>query len=194
MIDINELRDRNAIPAQMNLILQAGATWKDLAAWMRAYMISTFEGLNDQETIRERLSKIPMELGNVLGIYFGDQISNTYTDLFSNYITSVEALIEAQRNDDDAAVNGYMEQIHGNIHQRTAMLSEMNPYWQESEWRALFFRFLILTIDEANAFLAGDYIKSTETYEALLSHASEMGNYFLNGLYQSAAIPQMPMQ
>lgn len=189
MISVNELKDMDTILGQMNLMFKAGMAWRDLATWIRAYIISTFTGLNDQDAIRQRLNRIPMEFGNILRLFFGDQVSNAYTSLFSSYVTSLESLIDAQKNDDDAAVNGFMEQIHDNIHQRSAMLSEINPFWQESEWRALFFRFLLLTIDESNAFLSGDYVKSTEIFDTLLSHAAIMGDYFSNGLYRKATTP-----
>jgi hypothetical protein len=182
MININELKDMDTISGQMNLIFKAGMTWKDLATWLRAYIISKVAGLSDQETVQQRLNKIPMEFGNIFRLFMGDQISNAYTNLLSSYITSIESLINAQKNGDDAAVNGYMEQIHENIHQRAVMFSEINPFWQESEWRALFFRYLLLTIDESNAFLSGDYVKSTEIFDTLLSHATIMGDYFSNGL------------
>jgi hypothetical protein len=198
VINISELNDTDTIPGQMNLIFKAGMNWRDLATWIRAYIISTFAGLNDQEAVRQRLNQIPTEFGNIFRLFFGDQISSAYTDLFSSYITSLESLIDAQKNDDDAAVNGYMEQIHDNIHQRSAMLSEINPFWQESDWRALFFRYLLLTIDESNAFLAGDYVKSTEIFDTLLSHITTMSDYFSNGLYQyitsSNTEPQIPQQ
>lgn len=198
MINMNELKDMDTISGQMNLIFRAGMNWRDLATWLRAYIISTFAGLSDQEAIRQRLNKIPMEFGNIFRLFFGDQISNTYTNLLSSYITSILSLIDAQKNGDDAAVNGYMEQIHGNIHQRAAMLSEINPFWQESEWRALLFRYLMLTIDESNAFLSGDYVKSTEIFDKLLSHTTIMGDYFSNGLYKyiasGNAAPQIPIQ
>ena len=198
MININELKDIDTISGQMNLISKAGMTWRDLATWIRAYITSTFAGLSDQEAIRQRINKIPMELGNIFRLFFGDQNSNAYTNLFSSYITSVESLINAIKNGDDAAVNNYMAQIHDNIHQRTAMLSEINPFWQESEWRALFFRYLILTIDESNAFLSGDFVKSAEIFDTLLSHTAIMGDYFSSGLYKyitsGNAEPQIPIQ
>lgn len=183
MINLNELNDMETISGQMNLISKAGMTWRDLATWIRAYIISTSAGLSDQEAIRQKLYQIPLEFGNVIRLFFGDQISNTYTDLFSDYVTSVESLIDAQKNGDDNAVNAYMEQIHHNIHYRSALLSEINPFWQESEWRALFFRYLLLTIDESNAFFSEDDAKSTEIFDILLSHAAIMGDYFANGLY-----------
>jgi hypothetical protein len=198
MININELKDIDAISGQMNLISKAGMIWKDLATWIRAYIISTFAGLGDQEAVRQRINKMPMEFGNIFKLFFGDQISNTYTNLLSSYITSIESLIDAQKNADDTAVNGYMEQIHDNIHQRADILSKINPFWQESEWRALFFRYLLLTIDESNAFLSRDYVKSTEIFDTLLSHATIMSDYFLNGLYKyitsSNTEPQIPIQ
>lgn len=184
MIHIKELKDMDTISGQMNLILRAGMTWRDLATWLRAYIISTFAGLSDQEVVRQRLNKIPLEFSNIFTLFFGDQISNTYTNLLSSYITSIESLIDALKNGDDTAVNGYMEQIHHIIHQITAMLSEINPFWQESEWRALLFRHLMLTIDESNAFLSGDYVKSTEIFDTLLSHDAETVDYFSNGLFK----------
>ena len=185
MIRKNELNGPDTV--QMDTINQAGMIYRNLAAWMRAYMISTIQELSDQTQIRQRLSQIPVEFGNFMRLYFGDEIANTYTTLFSDYIASVEMLIDAQKRDDDNAVTGYMEQIHHNLHQTAAMLSQINPFWQESEWRALFFRYLLLTIDETNALLAGDDTKGTGIYETLLSVAMKMADYFSNGMQQYIA-------
>lgn len=156
--------------------------WNDMAAWLRAYIISTVWELSDRETVRQKLSRMPMEFVNHLRLFLGDQNSNAFADLLSGFISYLEAIIDALKNGDDAAVNEYMEQIHEVIHHTTAMLSQINPFWQESEWRDQFFRFLILTIDEANAFLSGDYVKSTEIFDTLLSHAARMSDYFSYGL------------
>ena len=189
MIHINEQKEMGAASGPMNLVLQAGMIWSDLATWLRAYIISTFTELSDQEAVRKRINQIPMDFNQIFKLFFGDQAAKEYTDLFNDYIDSVESLIDAQKIGDDAAVNEYMAQIHDNIHRRAAMLSQVNQFWQESEWRALFFRYLLLTIDEANAFLAGDYVKSTEIFDTLLSVAKKMGDYFISGLnhYRSSS-------
>lgn len=158
--------------------------WRDLAEWLRAYIISTVWELSDRDTIRGRLNTIPSEMGDNFGLSFGDQISDDYTNLLSSFIAFIEAIIDAQKTGDDAAVNQYMEQVHDIIHHATAMLSQINPFWQESEWRAMFFKFLILTIDETNAFLSGDNVKGNKIFEALLSLAAIMNDYFSNGLYE----------
>jgi hypothetical protein len=181
MIHKNELNDMNNQAGWMDLILKEGMVWKDLAELIRVY-ITTSAG--DQEALRQRLSQIPTEFGDIFRLFFGDEISNAYTNLFSDYITSLEALIDAQKNDDDNAVNSYMGQIHDNIHLQSDFLSKINPFWQESEWRALFFKYLLMTIDEANAFISGDQAKSTEIYNKLLSQAAIMFDYFSKGLYQ----------
>ncbi|MDF2653698.1 MAG: hypothetical protein K0R19_172 [Bacillota bacterium] len=182
MIRKNELNRSDTV--QMETINQAGMVYRNLAAWMRAYIISTIQGLSDQAQIRQRLSQIPMEYVNFMRSYFGDDIANTYNTLFSDYIAFVELLIDAQKRDDDNAVNGYMEQIHHNLHHTAAILSQINPFWQESEWRALFFRYLLLTIDETNALIAGDNTKSADIYETLLSVAMKMADYFSSGMQQ----------
>lgn len=182
MIRKNELNGTNT--GEMDAIRQAGWIFRDLAEWMRAYMITNFEGRSDLDAVQQRLSQMPMEFSNILRLYFGNEIAATYTNLFSDYIALVEAMIDAQKNGDDNAVNGFMEQIHHNLHHSAMILSQINPFWQENEWRALFFRYLLLTIDEANALLSGDDRKSTEIYETLLSVAMRMADYFVNGLSQ----------
>ncbi|QOX62661.1 hypothetical protein FRZ06_04510 [Anoxybacterium hadale] len=194
MIHKNELNGADINTGEMDAIRQAGWVFRDLAGWMRAYMISSFEELSDLDAVRLRLTQMPMEFGNILRLYFGNEMADTYTTMFSDYIASVEAMIDAQKNGDDNAVNGYMEQIHHNLHHSSMILSQINPFWKESEWRALFFRYLLLTIDEANALLSGDDRKSAEIYETLLSVATQMANYFVNGLSQYIDSNMSPVQ
>lgn len=186
MLNKMEQSNRNIISEQMNLIFKAGMNWRDLATWIGAYIVNEFSGLGDQEAVRQRLYRIPMEFSTSLRLFFGEEISqyaDRYATLFSEYINLLEYLIHALKNGDDAAVNEYMEQIHHNIHYRSEILSEILPFWQESEWRSLSFRYLFLIVDEVNAFLSGDFLKGTEIFDTLLSQAGLMGDYYSNGLY-----------
>jgi len=198
LIKINETNDINTTTGQMNLIFKARIFWRDSATWMRAYIISTEEGLEIKDAIMQRLYKLPIEFGNILRMFFGDQVTDNYTKLLSDYITSLKSLLDAQKNGDDYAINESTRQLHENIDQRAAILSKINPFWQESEWKALFDKFLDLTINESTTLLSNDYVRNIEIFDRLLSHTTLMGDYFSDGLYKyitfNSRQPQIPKQ
>lgn len=66
------------ISAQMNFIFRARLLWRDLATWLRAYKVSLYGGVGNTEALSQRLYQIPMEYGNILKVFVGDEVTEQY--------------------------------------------------------------------------------------------------------------------
>lgn len=183
MISINEYIDTSISPPQMNLIFQSRIIWRDLVTWIRAYFISTYTESDDQEAVKQRLYKLPSEYGNVFRIIFGDQITERYSSLLFDSFETLTAYITAQKNGDTDAANYYLKLMYENADQRAAFLSQINPFWQVSEWKRLMYELIHLTTDESSAYLSKEYARSIEIFDRLLTLSSEMGDYYSEGLF-----------
>ncbi|MEL7658651.1 MAG: hypothetical protein AAGU75_22390, partial [Bacillota bacterium] len=71
MISRSKYNDNGISPGQMNLTFKSRLVWRDLVTWIRAYLVSTYMELGDQEAVRQRLYKLPSEFGNIFRIIFG---------------------------------------------------------------------------------------------------------------------------
>jgi len=184
MISVSEHRTTSPgiTPEQMNLILRSSVVWIHFATWIREYLASIYAGFGNQEAVMQRLNRISTEFGNIFGIVFGVHVTEKYINLISDFIKILESFVTAQINGDANAVNEYTKQLYNNADQSAAFLSQINPYWQENEWKSLLYEFIRLTIQESSTLLDKEYTKNIDVFDKILSHTSEIGDYYSQGL------------
>lgn len=182
MIYKSQRKEPNYVTPQTNLIFKARLLWRDLATWFREYLITLFLGAGNLELESNRLYRIPLEYGNLLRVFYGDQIAEQYITLLSNYIITFESLFTALQGNDVNVINEATMRLYQNANERAAFLARINPFWTESEWQSLMYSFTQMTIDQATTFLTGDYTRNIEIYDRILSLTSLIGDYFSEGL------------
>ncbi|MDF2657143.1 MAG: hypothetical protein K0R19_3617 [Bacillota bacterium] len=170
------------ISAQMNFIFRARMLWRDLATWLRAYKVSLYGGVGNSESLSQRLYQIPLEYGNMLRVFVGDEATEKYINLLSQYIILLQSLFIAQINNDVNLIDDLTKQIYRNTKERAALFAQMNPYWSQSEWITLMNAFTQMQIEEATTFLTQDYDRNIEIFDRILSLTTIMGDYFSEGL------------
>lgn len=170
------------ISAQMNFIFRARMLWRDLATWLRAYKVSLYGGVGNSESLSQRLYQIPLEYGNMLRVFVGDEATEKYINLLSQYIILLQSLFIAQINNDVNSIDDLTKQIYQNTKERAALFAQMNPYWSQSEWITLMNAFTQMQIEEATTFLTQDYDRNIEIFDRILSLTTIMGDYFSEGL------------
>jgi len=168
-------------PAQMNLIFRARMLWRNAATWFRAYLANAKAGI-DIQPINEKLYRTNLEYGNVLRVFFGDRITDDYLDHLNRYIEDYQAMFAALMGGDQKAVEEYSRKLYQNIDERAVALAQVNPFWQESEWKNLLYPFTDLLLQEASAIASGDCIKDVSTFDRLLTQSTLIGDYFSEGL------------
>ena len=184
MIGYCQQQDQNDFHGESNLVFRGRMVWRDIATWIREYLIYVYLESEPelQQIIVEKLMSLPQDYGNMLRIFFGDKAANEYTILFTNYITLLIILINAQKNGNADSVNEYTKQLYQNSDERAEYLSKINPFWQRSTLQSLIYNFTGMTIEESTSFLSKDYKKNTKLFERLLSYSSVMGDYLAEGI------------
>lgn len=170
------------VPGEVNLIFRTRMLWRDLATWLRAYLISAFAGFGNYEAVSQRLYRLPLEYGNVLRVFFGDQATEQYITFVSNYIITMQSLMVAQLNHDVNAVNLLTQRAYANVNERAAFLASINPFWSESIWNSLLYSFTSMNLEQSTAMLSKDYARDIEIFDRILSLTTVMGDYFSEGL------------
>lgn len=182
MIHKNQMLDPSYITAQMNFIFRARMLWRDLATWMRSYKVSLYGGVGNTEELSQRLFRIPLEYGNILKVFFGDQATEQFTNLLIQYIAILQALFTAQINNDVNEINNLTQQAYQVVNSIAALLASVNPYWTQSDWITLFSAFTSMQIDEATTFLTKDHTKNIDIFDRIMSFTNIIGDYFSEGL------------
>lgn len=184
MVHINELQEYNLTSGQMNLLFRMRIIWRDIATWIRSYLVSVYQNSDPElkQNIIDKLYNVPMEYVTVLRLFFGDMVANEYSRLLSNYITILISLIDAQQSGDAAAEAEYTKQLYENVDQQVDFLAQINPFWQKEILRSLFYNFTDMTIEESNTFSSQDYSRNVNLFERILNHSTVIGDYLTKGL------------
>ena len=194
-MDDDQIRGRaNITPAEMNLIFRARMIWRDLATWFRAYMIGLYGNIGNVDAVNRRLYEIPVQYGNIFRLFFGDQITEQLIFFVTQYIALYQSLFIARLNNDVESVNKYTQQLYQNIEARAGLFSTVNPYWNENEIASLITSFTNMNVEAAKSLLRGEYNKSIDVFDRLLSYTTVMGDFLSEGLLNYLLYTQQPQQ
>ncbi|HWQ79849.1 MAG TPA: hypothetical protein VN381_13570 [Anaerovoracaceae bacterium] len=169
--------------SQMNLIFNARIYYRRLTTWTRAYILSRYFGIGTSEELFGRLYLESLDIGNMLQIIFGREISEQYSQLLSGFAIAFRDLIDAQQQGNTEAVNENVERLYQNVRERSVFLEGINPYWTAEGYTSIFDAYIQYIIGMANAIASGDYSRDLKLYDELAAHTNRMGDVFAQGLY-----------
>ena len=168
---------------QINQIHDIRMFWFELNHWIRAFMLSRYVGIGDEDEVYARLKQVPADLINNLNQFFGETPGANELQLELNeYIGLIDSLITAQKEGDTDQVDRIVRLLYQNADDKAASVSSINPYWDQAVWKNRLYSNLRSTIDESRMFLTEDYARTMDIYSALLDQAESTGDYFTEGL------------
>lgn len=168
---------------QMKIIFTSRIFWRQLAIRMREYLNSRYLGIGNAEAVFNQLLNTPTEFSGMLKLLFGEDVSEKYNQLLTQYLMIIRDLITAQIDGNHEAINQNVKSLYQNGDIRAASLAPLNPLWNEAEWKNMIATFNNLTIEEANSIASGDYGRNIELYDNLTVQTNIIGDYFAHGLY-----------
>jgi hypothetical protein len=184
--DANPLPERDGrqciTAEQMNEIYSIRMYWFELVTWVRAYMISRYRGIGNENAVMARLKQVSAEYIAALSKIFPDKM-DPYLQLLNIYIDLIDQLITAQLKNNTDEVNRITQSLYENARQRAAYLEKVNPYWDMNEWRRRLYNNLRSTIDESTTFLTADYARNLDIFSTLLDQAESASGYFARGIF-----------
>ncbi len=175
--------DRQCISAeQMNEIYSIRMYWFELVTWVRAYMISRYRGIGNENAVMARLRQASAEYIAALSKIFPDKM-DPYLQLLNIYIDLISQLITVQLENNTEEVNRITLSLYENARQRAAYLEKVNPYWDMNEWRRRLYNNLRSTIDESTTLLTADYARNLDIFSTVLDQAESASGYFARGIF-----------
>lgn len=180
--------------AQMQIIINSRVYWRERAVWLRAMMGSNYLNTGSAEHVFAYIINITQRLTEILIPFFGREISEQYSQLLTQSNIMIRELIEAQLSNDLERINQLVNSLYQNNQERAALLSSINPFWNEVQLKYLMDTYLLLTIEQANALASGNYNNSVFLFDQLMAQADLMGDYFAYGIYSYLTLlPRYPI-
>jgi hypothetical protein len=157
--------------------------WEDHITWTRLVIIGVFEDLPDLNDSVQRLLQNQVDIGNAVKPFYGEEAGNQLTALLTDHILIAAEILQAAKVGDTAALNDATERWYANADDIAEFLHAANPKnWPLEEMRAMMREHLDLTLQEAVAYLEGDYAASIAFYDQVHNQALEMADMLSEGI------------
>lgn len=169
---------------QMNIINDFRTLWGEIAIWVRQYIAATAAGYPNLQATHNRLYRIPISFQDKLKMVFGAQSAEGFQNLLSMHIILTERIIAAIKDGDSEMVNTITAELYRNADQMASYLRQINPFWNEVQWRNPLYNFIAMNLQQAVSFMAGDYERDIDVYDRLIYYSLLLGEYMANGIIQ----------
>jgi hypothetical protein len=168
---------------QMNLLFDTKMFWFDLINWVRAFMLSRFKDVGNEDVVYARLQKVVADFISNLKKIFGESPGVNQLQLELNaYIGLIDSLITAQNAGNSEEIDRITRQLYQNADDIAATLASINPNWDQNEWRTRLYNNLRSTLEESTMFLTEDYARNLDIFSTLMDQAESSSDYFAQGL------------
>lgn len=171
-------------PEQLALISNLRQLWVQLAIWSRSLIVSTAANLGDIPVIVDRLTFLPEAFSGVLGQYFEPQDADRFRELLEEQISTVVALVAAEKADNDQTVNQETENLYSNANRMADFLGSINSHWNPVQWRNLLYTYIQVLLADLVARLAGFYAREIDIFDDLQTQAIASSDYMALGMLQ----------
>lgn len=159
--------------------------WEDHITWTRLVIIGIFADLpaEDVGESTERLLQNQVDIGNAIKPFYGEEAGNQLTALLTDHILIAAEILQAAEDENTTALNDAIARWYANADDIAAFLNAANPEnWPLEEMRAMMREHLNLTLQEAEAYLEGDYAASITFYDQVHNQALEMADMLSEGI------------
>lgn len=168
---------------QMNLIFDTIAVWFDMINWVRAFMLSRYQNVGNENEVFARLQRVQTDFVSNLKKIFGESPGLNQLQLQSGaYIDLIDSLITAQMAGNTEEIDRITRQLYQNADEMAASMASINPNWDQNQWRNRFYSNLRSTLDESTMFLTKDYARNLDIFSNLMDQAESASDYFAQGL------------
>lgn len=169
---------------QLALISNLRQLWMQLAIWSRSLIVSTAGNLGDIQMIIDRLMYLPEAFAKVLGQYFEPQEADQFSELLQEHVSTLTALISAEKNSNDQMVNQETKNLYGNADRMAAYLVSINSYWNLEQWKDVLSDYIEMLLADLVTRLSGNYAREIDIFDDLQTQAIKIADYMSQGMMQ----------
>ena len=157
--------------------------WEDHITWTRLAIISIVNGLADTGSTVDRLFQNQVDIGNAIKPFYGDNAGNQLTTLLHAHIALAAEILTDAKAGNTTGVDSASTRWYANANQIALFLFNANPgNWPLPATQAMLKTHLDLTLNEAVAYLKGDYTGSVQSYDQVHQQILEMADVLSAGI------------
>src|ERR1043165_8934494 len=159
--------------------------WEDHITWTRLAIVSLANDLPDTNATVDRLLQNQTDIGNAIKPFYGDAAGDQLTALLREHILIAAEIIQDAKAGNTAAMNDAIARWYANADDIATFLHNLNPEnWPLDEMKAMMREHLDLTLQEAVAYLHGDYPASVAAYEQVHIEILDMADMLSTGIIE----------
>ncbi len=160
--------------------------WSDHAIWSWQYTVSKLEGLENQQAVANRLQRNLRDISQVIGTYYGQEMSGELMKLLSQHIQIAGKLIEAVKAGHQAEAEEYKRLWHKNAADIARFLSKLNPNWSYEELKRMMNTHLQLMTEGLHAHLNKNWEAEIIAVDKNQHHLNEMADMLALGIMKQS--------
>jgi len=124
-----------------------------------------------------------VDIGDAIKPFYGDEAGDQLTALLTDHILIAAEILQAAKSGDTTALEDAIKRWYTNADDIAVFLNAANPsQWPLEEMKAMMREHLDLTLEEAVAYLQGDYEASIAAYDEVHVQALEMADMLSRGI------------
>lgn len=174
----------------MNTIINYQRAWSEFSTWMRNFMYSTVNNSPDLAAVTNRLYSTQTDFYNLFRVFYGPEVSQYFVNLILSFITSATNVITGVTNHDQEAVNASTVQWYQNADTLAAFLAQINPFWDERQWKNLFYQYIAMSNQAIISTVGSNFEQEIAINNRLQDLTYILGSYMARGIIaRNATIP-----
>lgn len=191
MPNVNQQRTAPIISfGQMNIQNDFRTLMAQISFLSRQYITSVAADIGNNAAIAGRLYALPMKLIERGQLVFGAAFMAEILHVMQMHVIHLITLVNAMKAGEIENVNASTALLYGNANDISVRLSNINPFWDATQWRNLLYSYIAMTIEEAISLMSGNFEKNLDVCDRLLYHALFMGDYIAAGIIQYLSVTQ----
>lgn len=167
---------------QVNLISVFRKLWEQHSMWTRSFIVSAVASLKDLEQVTKRLLRNPSDFGKQLSKYYGNKKASDFEKLLREHLLIAADLVNAAKAGKSSITQEARKRWYKNADEMAAFLRSINPYWDEKQWRSMFYKHLEMVEREATLRLQGQFSSDIMEYDNLEEQALMMADFMSQGI------------
>ena len=156
--------------------------WVHLVFWIRMYLLSVVDNLEDKDVVAERVRKVPQEMIDIFKMYAPNSVTDPLNQSLSDFVNDTTSLIDAVKEGDVEKSDRMEAKINLDIAQLASAYSNLNSAYANADIQKMLKEYLALTKQEITARMTADYEKDVQTVDELEAAVLRLADYLSNGV------------
>ncbi|MDD2490511.1 MAG: acetylglutamate kinase [Bacilli bacterium] len=165
----------------LNLNNELRRLWEEHIFWTKITIMALTSDTLDTKFVTNRLLKNADDFGQLFAFFYDQSIAEQFKNLIRDHLTIAADLVVAAKKGDNNSVKIIDEKWHKNADEIARFMNSINPYFNETEIKNMFYNHLALTKNEAVAILTNKYEEAIKLFDKIEIQALMMSDMFLEG-------------